>query len=289
MLNKLALGTAQFGLNYGINNTTGKLSDDDLLLLLNFALSNGVELLDTAVLYGNSEERIGIFHQKSEKKFKIISKLPDCEIHEIESLLKGSLKRLHCKKLYGYLFHSFSTFFKNKDSLKELGRLKEESLVEKIGFSVYKPEELKILFDSNIQFDLVQLPYNLFDRRFESLFEELKIRNVEIHIRSVFLQGLFFKDPKKLKSHFISVKKKLIELRSIADEISSTIFSLALCFVLHNKYIDKVVVGVDNVLQLEQIINTTKIEYGRINNFLNNDFINLAVDDEAILIPSNWE
>ena len=289
MTGKIILGTAQFGLDYGINNVTGKLSENDLTLLLNHAYNNGVEFLDTAVLYGDSETRIGDYLKNSQNHFRIVSKTPDCTKDELEFHLKSSLKKLNTKKLYGYLLHSFKTFVKDKTIVSELHRLKEKSLVDKIGFSIYYPDELKILIDEKIPFNILQLPYNLFDRRFESWFEELSEKNVEIHVRSVFLQGLFFIEPEKLTNHFLSVKNKLVELNTIAKELKVDVLTLALCFILNNRFINKVIVGVDNINQLEQLLKSVINNCGSIKNHLNNDFIKLSVDDENIIIPSNWK
>ena len=280
MISKLALGTVQFGLNYGINNTNGQVQISDIQTILAFANSVGLDTLDTAFLYGNSEENLG---QCDLENFKIVSKLPPCEVGEIEATLEKSLQRLQQKNLYGYLFHHFSTYQKDEKTIDTLQTLKAKGKVQKIGFSLYHPNELEILFDKNIDFDLVQVPYNLFDQRFDAYFPILKRKGVEIHTRSAFLQGLFFKDLNKIPPHFNSVLPQLEELNQY--EIDKA--ALCLNFVVANPNIDKVVIGVDGVEQLK--MNVESLDDFHAVEAKREELKDLRVDNELIINPSLWK
>jgi aryl-alcohol dehydrogenase-like predicted oxidoreductase len=280
MISKLALGTVQFGLDYGINNTNGQVQISDIQTILACANSAGLDTLDTAFLYGNSEENLGKCDLNT---FKVISKLPPCENSEIETILEKSLNRLQKKQLYGYLFHHFSTFEKDEKMINKLQELKVKGKVQKIGFSLYNPSELEILLDKNIDFDLIQVPYNIFDQRFDDYFPLLKSKGVEIHTRSAFLQGLFFKDLSTIPPHFKAVIPQLEQLNNYKIDKAA----LCLNFVLSNLNIDKAVIGVDSVEQLKMNVENLKsIDKVRV---IRAELKTLRVDNEKIINPSLWQ
>jgi len=287
--NKLAIGTVQFGLNYGINNSTGILDDHNLQELLISANLNGINTLDTAYNYGKSEERLGKLLQNISKKFNIISKAPqNSDSQNINTYFNESIARLQVNSLYGYMLHNFDDYNNDKNIVSVLNSFKEKELVKKIGFSLYYPEQLEQLFNENIQFDILQIPYNIADRRFEPYFTELKDRIIEVHTRSVFLQGLFFMEenvlPDKLKAFIPFIKK----LNIISKKIDKNIEDILLNFVLQKIQIDKVVLGVDNTPQLNK---NTKAAENKLSHeeleLIELELSELKIPSE-LLIPSNW-
>lgn len=288
-MNKLALGTVQFGLNYGINNKSGVIDDYSLTELLNYGFQKGIDTLDTAYNYGNSEERIGEYLSNCNKDFKLISKAPKgSNSQNIKKYFQESLGKLNSDSIYGYLLHDFNDYLNDNEIINSLMNLKESGLVNNIGFSLYYPEQLDIIFSNDIQFDLIQLPYNLADRRFEKYFDSLKNRNVEIHIRSVFLQGLFFMKLEGLPENLKPFKNFLDALNKVSKETNRKIENVALNFAAQNKYIDKVVIGIDNKEQLRKNLD-------QINNRIETETL-LQIKEELnkidipkeLLIPSNW-
>jgi len=286
---KLALGTVQFGLYYGINNKTGILNDSDLLSLLKFAKVNKIDTLDTAYSYGESEKRLGNLLHSIISDFNLVSKTPKGTTSEnIKGFFVESLKRLKVNSIYGFLLHDFNDYLNDKNTFQSLLQLKNEQLINKVGFSVYYPTQIEILLSDDIKFDLIQLPYNLADRRFEKYFTELKKRNIEIHVRSVFLQGLFFMNQNDLKNTLKPFSKFSNRLNEIGKEIDRNIENIALNFVLQNNFINKAVIGVDSLEQLKQNIEESK-------NQLLDDDLNLVKNELSkiilpteLLIPSNW-
>ncbi len=283
---KLALGTVQFGLDYGINNKRGKVPKKDVFEILKEALKNKIDVLDTAYAYGDSEKVIGEFIQKNNAKFKIISKLPSEGVNDIEKFFEESLKRLNCNDVYGYLVHDFKEFIKNPEKWSVLEGLKKQDKIKKIGFSLYSPEEIEQLLKKKIKFDIVQVPYSIFDQRFSKVFELLKKKNVEIHVRSVFLQGLVFKKSSKLKSNFTKIKKKLALLNDISKKIEVPISSLCINFALLNKNIDKIVIGIDSIENLKENIEVLK-DKNKVKKVYD-ELSSLKEVDEKIILPSNW-
>lgn len=286
ILSKLALGTVQFGKDYGISNKRGKIPQEEALKILESANQNGISTLDSAYNYGDAEEVIGEFIASNKNaRFKIVSKLPKDSLNLQESV-EVSLRRMNIERFYGYLFHDFKSFLDRPELLEEIRSLKKSGTIEKIGFSLYYPQELEYLFNNNVEFDLIQFPFSILDQRFLKYLPELKRRGIEIHVRSVFLQGLVFKDPKELEEFFVPIKEKLQNLNSISQELKTPISAICLNFVLLNDDIDKVIIGLESYENLQENIDsikfreTVKTTYPRL--------LELNEINEKIILPTNW-
>ena len=281
---KLALGTVQFGIAYGINNSVGLPSKIEVEKILNLAHKNGIDLLDTARVYGKSEESIGNFKDFDFKVVSKFSKAGDCE--GLISQLNDSLINLKLANVYGYLAHNADELTENPDLWDGLLKAKAANLVKKIGFSLYSTSQLEKLLEMEFIPDLLQLPYNLLDRKFESYFARLKEYGSEIHVRSVFLQGLYLMDIKKLPLKLIPIKDELEQLHSCCRDFDIPMAALALNFVTQNTYVDKVIIGVDSRDQLQQ------------NLIFSNSFnippevfdiiSKINVKEKELLNPANW-
>lgn len=283
LISKVALGTVQFGLKYGINNQTGQVNETEVAAILKLAAENDIDTLDTAYGYGNSETVLG---QAGVAAFKVISKLPPCEPDEVKGLFEESLKRLQTEHVYGYLLHSYTSFQTAPGIWQEVNKLKDKRKISKVGFSLYSPAELLALWEQGISPDLVQVPYNLFDRRFEPYFPQLKENGTEIHIRSAFLQGLFFKDLSNIPVHFQSVKHKLDALHQFAEKYKISKAHLCLLFTLNNPLVDKVVIGIDNKQQLKENLQLSKLDNEE--EAWQQLITTLQVDNESIINPAKW-
>ena len=249
---KIGIGTVQFGTDYGISNSSGQVSKQEISKILNFCRQNDINVLDTASGYGNAEQVLGDFEILD---FKVISKfLPNANKGEFDKQLGNTLENLGLQKIYGYLAHRPERLIDNQWEWEALKKAKEEKKIGKIGFSLNSPKELDDLLELNLVPDLIQVPYNYLDRRFEGHLKDLRKKQIEIHTRSVFLQGLFFTDPNKLSNHFDSVipfLKSLIKVPELSGQLLS--------FVLSKDFIDKVIIGTESLTQLrtniEQVIN----------------------------------
>jgi len=285
MNNKLILGTAQLGLTYGINNRQGTPSIQKACSILKAALDCNITHFDTAQTYGDSEKKLGIFSQTTTTKLNIISKLPSVEVSKIKETVCESLEKLATKCLYGYLIHNFETFRNNPQIWNELTVLKQQKMITKIGFSLYYPEELEMLFRHNIDFDLLQIPFNVFDQRFSQYFSILKSKNVEIHIRSCFLQGLVFKEVNALPSKLAKLKTKLQSLHNLAKKHHLAIAHICLGFVALQP-IDKIVLGVDEESNIKENVQYQK-HLTTIKTILP-ALYSLKENDEQLILPLNW-
>lgn len=289
-MNKICLGTAQFGLDYGIANKKGKISKEEVFEILDYAYNKGIMTLDTAHSYGESEERIGEFISESKNTYNIISKLPPLDNSElnVESYYLETLQRLRQEKIYGYLIHRFDDLTSYKGNLWiELRSLKERGLLNKAGTSLYKTEELRYLLDNNIAFDIIQVPYNIFDQRFHQYFPALKKKDVKIFARSIFLQGLFFAEDDIIEKYFASSKKMIELLRNISKEHDIPANAIYLCFALLNPFIDKVIIGVDSLSQLKE--NIDSLAYIKKVEGIYQMLESLKFYDENVILPFNWK
>ncbi len=286
-MSRIALGTVQFGLDYGINNPRGRVSEDEVFIILREALNNGINVIDTAVSYGLSEEIIGKFIKCDKNKFNIVSKLSECDVFEVEGVVRSSLKKLGIDKFYGYLFHNFKLYIDKPGAWAVLEDMKAKGIIKKIGFSLYYTQDLDRLINDGVKFDLVQVPYSIFDHRFEKYFELLKKRNVEIHARSVFLQGLAFKDPLKLSGFFLRFAEELLVLHKISRENNYPVYGICLNYVLRNKCVDKAVVGVDGIGNFKEVIKAEG-SMNELNNF-SSELVKVEVRNEELLLPFKWQ
>ncbi|HLD45217.1 MAG TPA: aldo/keto reductase [bacterium] len=283
---KIALGTVQFGMNYGVNNKRGQIPAIEVSQILCEASQHGITCLDTAQGYGNSEEVIGRAAREFSLDFDVVTKLPTHMVTPVEACVAESQKRLGLHKLYGCLVHRFDLITQGRDVWDGLRRVRREGLVAKIGCSLYYLHELDYLFSHVTDCDLIQVPYNVFDQRFEPYFAEAKKRGMEIHVRSVFLQGMVFKKPEELAPQFAPMKKHLLALQHIASDSGLSLTALCLNFVCLNPDVDRVIVGVDGLDHLRA--NMAALLCSSAVNGFSAQLGELAISDENMVVPSLW-
>lgn len=285
---KLALGTVQFGLNYGVANTLGKISHSSAREIIKYCRATGIQILDTAISYGESEQCLGSIGVQD---FNIVTKLPHIPdtISDIENWMideiSASTSRLNTKRLYGLMLHRPDQLFGRHGAaiVTSLKKLKDKGVIQKVGVSVYSPYEFKDLFLMH-DFDLVQCPFNLIDRRLVSSgwLKKLKKSGVEVHARSSFLQGLLLMPRNKIPQNFQMWSSLWDNWHAWLEENAISPIEACLAYVLSESNIDQIVIGVDSIEQLQQItaaIETTCIE----------TFPDISSLDNRLLNPSNWK
>ena len=283
---RLALGTVQFGMDYGVSNQHGKVPRDEVRRILDEAALAGIQLLDTASAYGSSEAVIGAATAAGGPSFDIVSKLPPgCAAHAVETSVRASLERLGADALYGVLVHRFEDF-KDPSVRDALTGCKAQGLARRVGVSVYFPREVQWLLERDVAFDLVQLPFNLFDQRFASLLTPLRERGVQVHCRSVFLQGLFFLPPEIVRQRFPAAYEPLCHFRRTCSDAGLSVSCALLNFALGNPGLDRVLIGVASSAELRQ--NLGCYRDFRTCGALGDTFTRFGLDDEGILLPINW-
>ena len=260
MSKRLALGTVQFGLDYGIANKSGRARPDAVASILSIAAAHGMDLLDTAINYGDSERILGTMGVAD---WKIVSKLPAIPDESIDvtawvqDQIKRSLARLGVVCLYGLLLHRPDQLFGpyGRSLLDALGNIKKQGLVQKVGVSVYAPEDLESMSDV-MQIELVQIPLNILDRRLmeSGWARRLKQQGTEVHVRSVFLQGLLLMPASCRPTTFRRWRPIWSTWDKWLSDTGLTPLQACLRYVLMFDDIDRVVVGVDSADQLREIL-----------------------------------
>jgi len=290
---KIALGTVQFGIDYGISNIHGQTSELKVRKILQYAQSSKISMLDTASLYGSSEHVIGNFTD-NDYNWDIVTKTPQfssafinsTHVQKLKESFDRSLSRLNKKYLYGLLLHSCDDLLKPGGHLlfEEMERFRSIGLVEKIGVSLYSDNQINTVLDK-FKIDLVQLPINIFSQKLllNGWLKKLKDMNVEIHARSVFLQGLLLMDENLIPPYFSPIKNKFDEFYRFSKELGLSKIELALGFVNNIDEIDKIIVGVDNVDQLEEIVLASRVNIKKI------DFSGIPIDYCKYTNPSLWK
>jgi len=260
----LALGTAQFGNDYGVANRSGKVTRGEALRLLDLARTHGVDTLDTAVIYGDAESRLG---ELDVSDFKIVTKvlaLPSRVIDPYEwllTMLKGSLTRLRVPRLHGLLLHHAPDLAgcSSNELIQALSHVRNTGLVENIGASIYAPSDLETA-ESTAEFDLIQAPMNVFDRRVDEsgLLERLQNAGVEVYLRSAFLQGLLLIPPDALPDMFEGWRPHLERWHGWCQSQDLTPLEACLAHVKSSAPNSKVIVGCDSAEQFEEILDAAQ-------------------------------
>lgn len=259
---------------YGISNRDGQTSATEVTAILHLARGKGIHLIDTAFAYGNAEKVLG---RNDLTTFDIVSKFRSLSKGESPlSQLSETLSALRVNAVYGYLAHRAKDVVDFPNCWDDLQTAKLRGLVKKIGFSLNEPQELELIGKRGIKPDLIQVPFNFLDRRFESAMIELKQNGCEIHSRSTFLQGLFFVPLDLLPNFFDSLKPILAEIRNGTKDLAGSLLK----FVLSRSFIDKVILGVNNSTQLRD-----NLESALSASTLSDVIYNLPTD---IITPSKW-
>lgn len=281
MLSKITLGTAQFGLHYGVNNGIGQTTKEEASRILHRCKEVGINHLDTASAYGNAESVIGeiLSTEGLDNSFGITTKFKIDGKRSLSEMTLQSLKKLRQNSINTQMFHSYQDY-------KNFGTFVKPSFVDRIGVSLYTNAELLNIIEDSLV-NVIQCPFNLLDNDSVrgSALKQAKEKGIEIHVRSAFLQGLFFMDRKRLPPALKELKGHLEELDRICYESKIPISQLALGYCLSKEYIDKVVIGVDSLEQLDLNIEATKTP---IPHPIIEKIDKIIVTNQLLLNPTNW-
>lgn len=283
---KLALGTAQFGLAYGIASPQPQIAYAEAKAIVDYSAGQGMTMLDTAMSYGDSEARLG---EIGVDAWKVISKLPEIPVGEdaetwIINAVKSSLEKLKVASLYGLLLHRPAQLVGDKgpEIHAALQRVKAEGLVEKTGVSIYQPSELEGVFSVG-EVDLVQSPLSLLDRRLitSGWLDRLAVRGVEVHARSIFLQGLLLMSANQRPKKFDRWSGLWNRYDAWIAATGLSPLQACLAYVSAIPQIQQVVVGVNGLSHIKEILQAQT-------NQTPGWSPDLATDDEELLNPLAW-
>lgn len=287
MGSRLALGTVQFGRDYGIANNIGQVSASSARDIVAFAKQSDIDTLDTAIAYGDSEVVLG---EIGVGQFKVVSKIPPVGVLRrlppswIADQLADSLSRLRINSLHGLLLHRPADLFGScgEELRRQLLAQRDSGLVHKIGVSIYDPCEIEPIL-SALSVDLVQAPMNVFDRRLANSgwLARMHRAGIEVHVRSVFLQGLLLMPESQVPTQFTHWFPLLAQWRNHLKVSQQLPLHAALAHVLAYDEIGKIVVGCDSLSQLQQIVSASQTRPLRAPNVLD-------CDDTKLINPAEW-
>jgi aryl-alcohol dehydrogenase-like predicted oxidoreductase len=278
-LEKLGLGTVQFGQAYGISNQRGQVPAEEAAAILLRASQAGIRLLDTAANYGEAEN---ILAKLDTAHFRIVSKTIGLK-NGLEALFARARQSAAALGADTLLVHAASDLqgAEGQALWNSLRQLQAEGVFRKIGISAYVAEN-PVRLAEQFQPDVMQLPFSLLDQRLlaDGTLARLAGLGVEIHARSLFLQGLLFLNdiPPKLNA----AAPHLAQARNRLQEAGTTPLAAALGFVLARPEIAYGLVGVTSLQELTDIIDATQTPLPDL------DWASFALNDEVALTPSLW-
>jgi aryl-alcohol dehydrogenase-like predicted oxidoreductase len=262
-LSRIGLGTVQFGADYGVSNRDGRPSEAEVAAILARAVETGIGYLDTAASYANAELLIGR-HLPSGHQLRIVTKLPPINEDAIApyhgkamlAALAASLERLRTVQVYGVLIHQARDLAKPgwQHLVDALHEARLRGLAACIGVSVYDGDDLA-LAESRFSPDIIQLPFNALDRRLAvcGWIARLKVAGIEVHARSLFLQGLLLMDPVTVPEFFAPLKQTLVKLHEAWAAEELTPLAGCLRCSLEAADINVTIIGVNRLHELDEI------------------------------------
>jgi aryl-alcohol dehydrogenase-like predicted oxidoreductase len=284
---KLAIGTAQFGLDYGVANTKGKVSLAEASEIIDLADHLGIRTIDTASAYGNSEDVVGSVSSRNHEIITKLSSVPEqCDdvFNWATAQLFSSISNLKREKIHGILLHRPDqlNYGYGDELYRALHEFKSQGYVSKIGISVYDPRQLDDLW-GRYKFDIIQAPLNIIDRRIldSGWAERLKKSGAEVHTRSVFLQGLLLLPKKKRSSKFSRWADIFDEWDRWLDMSGLSAYEACLRFAINQDQVDRVVVGVDSVKQLLELASASAHPLETLPEFT-------KLKDTRLINPASW-
>ena len=286
LASKLALGTVQLGLPYGINNSSGKPSDVAAFEILDAAVNHGIDLLDSAEAYGNSLEVIfNYLSRNPDAKLKVISKFIG-KGERLTKTLDESMRTFKYNKLYAYMYHRFEDYVSG-NYRADLNQLRKEGHILKTGVSLYQTAELSMVIKDK-EIDIIQIPLNPFDLTDEKkdLLREAKIAGKEIHIRSVYLQGLFFMRPEELTGNLRPLADALTRFRNLIQHYGIDVRQACLNYALRQEFVDYALIGVETKKQLDENVAALLPSF---DDTLISELERIPIPDKSLLNPANWK
>lgn len=287
---RLALGSAQWARHYGLANQTGPPDSLEIRRILDLGSAAGIDTIDTASSYGDAELAIGL--EPDSAHFRVVTKTARVSAGadvsmSVRSGLHSSLQRLSRSSVHALLVHETDVLFSpvGPQVWRTMEELRDEELVGKVGVSVYSPSELTRLLD-NYPIQIVQLPYNAFDRRFEraGLLSRLRTLGVEVHARSAFLQGLLLIDTAQLPPSLARFARHHRAWQCVAACECGSPLAAALRVALQQPLLDRVIVGCETASQLETIVKSCAMAPA-----LSPELLDLGeIDEPDLLEPFRW-
>lgn len=295
-LSNFGLGTVQFGLDYGF---TKRKTQEEVNDILNVAVDNNITLIDTAREYGDSEKKIGEFIKEYDNNFIIATKLGLIDDlnnlnysflnNHIQTSIEESLSNLNLDKIPISLLHQVDErLYKNNDFWACIADLKQDGMLCDFGVSVYDTDFTKEIIELHGDIiDYLQIPYNIFDKSFDCLFDEFEKYNIDVISRSTFLKGIIPSPIEDIPGELKDILPYKLKLDEVCENLNIGVAELATLFVYYNQNISSTIFGVNSPQELENNIKTIE-EFNE--DILNDvDFDGLTISDSRLIDPRQWK
>ena len=288
---RLCIGGAQISDNYGVSNKKGRINTNELYRIFDLSKQYKIKNIDTAYSYKDSFNRISILNKKFKFKINMKIEVGDKISHQkkIFNRIEKIFNTLKAKNIYSIMIHDTKNFLnlrknQKKKIIDKFNQLKKMNQIKKFGFSIYDENEI-IKINKFTNFDILQMPINIFDQRSVNwkILNSLKKKKVEIHARSVFLQGIIFLKEYNIDKLFKKIEKKKIItfFREFPNKNERILHSFN--FVKNQKFIDKIIIGITSYDELKNNICLFKKK-----NFYT-DYKKFRISDEKIIKPYLWK
>lgn len=285
---QIGLGTAHFGHEYGLAEHQGRTPISEVSRILERGRELGADLIDTARSYGESEQVLGSL-AIGESGYKIVTKVPAIApgVHArsyVRSCVDESLRALNADRLYGVLLHrADDCLIEDGAAASALTELRDEGIIDRVGLSVYTAAEIERAL-AVWKFDLIQLPLSVFDQRLleSDIVQHLIDQGVEVHVRSVFLQGSLLMAPDRLPDHLSGLAAPLARWRMELGSRGVTPLEGALGFLAARTEAARAIVGVRSVAEFEEVWEAVT------NPIADLPYEDFAVHDSALVDPRQW-
>ena len=278
---KLTIGSANFMNNYGVNKY--KVNNNEIKKIIHLAKKYSIFKIDTADSYLKNKS----LYKNLNSKFKFTTKItPDIRWRSLEfceNEFERHASKLNKSKIDTLFFHDCRILLnKNGPEIyQNIENLKKRKLFKKIGISIYEFSKLNYIL-YNYDLDVVQSPYNILDKRIikTGWYDKLRKQGIEIHIRSVFLQGLLIDKKIHLNKYFKTWKKSISGWFMWLK--NNNISPLDYCLTDLLKYdFDRVVIGINTSKNLKEILNFKKIN--------KNKLLDMETNDLRLIDPRKWK
>jgi len=286
-MQKIALGTANFGSNYGIANQDGKLSEDGIAKIMQVAFESGIQTLDTASGYGDCLEVLGRIGTCGWEIVSKVSAIPDdCE--DVSRLVveqfETTLEKLRVQRINGLLLHNAKDLLgaHGDEIFSCISGFRSRRLVSKVGVSIYDSTQLEAI-TQRYEIDLVQAPINVFDNQINESgwLDRMETSGIEFHARSIFLQGLLLSPEIQMKPFFSQWRDVFCDFNNWVALSRESALDKCLSHVRSFQKIACIVVGVDSVEQISDVVKAINLKPQRAPSFSSPDF-------RALINPSLW-
>ena len=300
-MSEIAFGGVEIGIPYGIGieHESQLLAECDAIALLRQALDGGINLFDTARMYGRSEALIGKAFKGRRDQVVISTKcfslhddqhrlLSGRDLRErIRSNLTQSLQALQTDYVDIFLLHQVDAeILHSTEVVQVLAELKRQGLVRAVGASIYGVEQTRTAVQSST-WDVVQLAFNLMDQRAAELLPIAQARGVGVMVRSVLLKGILSDRGEQLHPQLMPVEQhRQVYAELIKKGPFGTLSELAIAFVLAHDTVSTALLGIDRMEYLEQAL---KIGTSTLDRETLERARQLAYPDSEFLDLSKWK